>query len=112
MSALQEALQVGFEAYLQTLKRVLEDLTPAEARWQPTIHTNHIAWLLWHMARVEDWWVNRFLSGYTEVWTAEGWASRFGMAPEGNGAGQTVEEVRAMPEIPLADLLAYFDAAR
>jgi hypothetical protein len=64
------------------------------------------------MARVEDWWINRFLYGHTEVWTADGWASRFGMAPEGNGAGQTIEEVRAMPEIPLSDLIAYFDAVR
>jgi uncharacterized damage-inducible protein DinB len=112
MSAFQEALQTGFEACLQTLKRAAEDLTPTEARWQPTDHTNHIAWLVWHMARVEDWWINRFLYERTEVWTADGWASRFGMAPEGNGAGQTIEEVRAMPEIPLSDLIAYFDAVR
>ena len=112
MSAFQEALQTGFEACLQTLKRAVEDLTPTEARWQPTDHTNHIAWLVWHMARVEDWWINRFLYGRTEVWTADGWASRFGMAPEGNGAGQTIEEVQAMPEIPLSDLIAYFDAVR
>src|SRR5262249_42483445 len=64
------------------------------------------------MARVEDWWLNRFLSGRTEVWTADGWASRFGMAPEGNGAGQTIEEVRAMPGSLLSDLIAYFDAVR
>jgi len=112
MSTFQEALQTGFEAYLQTLKRAVEDLTPTEARWQPTDHTNHVAWLVWHIARVEDWWINRFLYGHTEVWTADGWASRFGMASEGNGAGQTIEEVRAMPEIPLNDLIAYFDAVR
>jgi len=28
------------------------------------------------------------------------------------GFGQTMEEVRAMPEIPLSDLMAYFDAVR
>jgi uncharacterized damage-inducible protein DinB len=112
MTAFQAALQTGFEACLQTLKRAVENLTPTEARWQPTDHTNHIAWLVWHMARVEDWWINCFLYGRTEVWTADGWANRFRMTPEGNRAGRTIEEVRAMPEIPLTDLVAYFDAVR
>ncbi len=112
MSAFQEALQTGFEACLQTLKRAVEDLTPTEARWQPTVHTNHIAWLVWHMARVEDQWVNRHLRRTTEVWIADGWADRFCMPPESHGFGQTMEDVRAMPEIPLTDLLAYFDAVR
>jgi hypothetical protein len=35
----------------------LEGLKPAEARWQPTLDTNHIAWLVWHMARGEDRWI-------------------------------------------------------
>ncbi len=53
-------------------------------RWQPTMHTNHIAWLVWHMARVEDSWVSRLQQGSNQVWTAEGWAGRFHMDPEGN----------------------------
>jgi hypothetical protein len=34
------------------------------------------------------------------------------MDPESTGFGQTMEEVRAMPELPLLDLMAYFDAVR
>jgi len=45
-------------------------------------------------------------------WTADGWAERFRMDPASNGVGQTMEEVRAMPELPLTDLLAYFGAVR
>ncbi len=112
MSAFKTAIQSGLEEYLQDLKRAIDGLTPAEARWQPTIHTNHITWLVWHMARVEDQWVNRHLRGDAEVWTADGWADRFHMAPESHGFGQTIEEVQAMPEITLTDLMAYFDAVR
>jgi len=112
MGTFKEAIRSGLEEYLQGLKTAIEGLTPAEARWQPTVHTNHIAWLVWHMARVEDRWVGRYLRGTTEVWTADGWADRFGMDPESNGFGQTIEEVRAMPEISLTDLMAYFDAVR
>jgi uncharacterized damage-inducible protein DinB len=111
MSTFKEAIQSGLEEYLQDLQRALEGLTPAEVRWQPTLHTNHIAWLVWHMARMEDRWVSRIWQR-PEVWTADGWAERFRMDPASNGVGQTMEEVRAMPEIPLTDLLAYFDAVR
>jgi hypothetical protein len=64
------------------------------------------------MVRAENRWVNRTLGGTTEVWIAGGWADRFRMAPESNGAGQTLEDVRAMSEIPLSDRMAYFNAVR
>jgi uncharacterized damage-inducible protein DinB len=82
-----------------------------QVRWQPTLHTNHIAWLVWHMARVEDNWMSRLRKG-PAVWQAEGWADRFRMDPTSTGNRQTIEEVRAMPEISLTDLLAYFNAVR
>jgi uncharacterized damage-inducible protein DinB len=112
MSAFKAAIRSGSEEYLQALQRAIEGLTPTEARWQPTLHTNHIARLVWHMVRAENRWVNRTLRGTTEVWIAGGWADRFRMAPESNGAGQTLEDVRAMSEIPLSDLMAYFNAVR
>jgi hypothetical protein len=46
MSTFKEAIQSGLEEYLQALQHALEGLTPAEVRWQPTLHTNHIAWLV------------------------------------------------------------------
>ena len=61
MSVFKEALLSGLDEYLQSLRNAIDGLTPAEIRWQPTMHTNHIAWLVWHMARVEDSWVSRVL---------------------------------------------------
>ena len=112
MDAFKEAIRSGLEEYLQSLGRAIDGLTPAEARWQPTMHTNHVAWLVWHMARVEDSWVNRVLSGRTQVWKAGGWSDRFDMDAEETGFGQTSEDVRAMPEIPLNELMEYFSAVR
>ena len=111
MSTFKEALLSGLEEYLQALQAAIEGLTPAETRWQPTMHTNHIAWLVWHMARVEDSWVSR-MRETSQVWTAEGWADRFGMDPESTGSGYASEDVRAIPEVPLSDLVAYFNAVR
>jgi uncharacterized damage-inducible protein DinB len=112
MSTFKEAIRSGLGEYLQELRHAIEGLTPTEARWHPTVHTNHIAWIVWHMARVEDRWVGQYLGGTTEVWIADGWADRFNMNPESHGYGQTMEDVRAMPDIPLTDLMAYFDAVR
>ena len=111
MSTFKEVIQSGLEEYLQGLQRALEGLTPAEVRWQPTLHTNHIAWLVWHMARAEDLWISQ-LRRSPESWNADGWADRFRMHPTSTGNRQTIEEVRAMPELPLTDLMAYFDAVR
>ena len=110
MDSFKEAIRSGVEEYFQAVERAIEGLTPAEARWQPTIYTNHIAWIVWHMARVEDRWVNMVMRKTIQVWKADGWVDRFKMSPEGSGVGQTMEEVRAMPDIPLADLMAYFKA--
>lgn len=112
MSAFKEALRSGLEEYLERLQIGIEGLTPAEARWQPTMDTNHIAWLVWHMARVEDSWVSWLLDGAPQVWTTGGWAGKFGMDPESTGSGHTSEDVRAMPEISSGDLMAYFEAVR
>ena len=112
MSSFKEAIRSGLEEYLQGLRKAVESLTPAELRWQPTLHTNHIAWQVWHMARVEDRWISKHLKETPEVWVSEGWADRFGMEPESHGFGQGMEEVRAMPDISLTDLMAYFEAVR
>lgn len=112
MTAFKETVRSAFGEYLDALRRTVEGLTPAEARWQPTLQANHIAWIVWHMARVEDVYINRMLRGTDEVWRAGGWASRFGMDPESAGAGQTIDQVRAMPDIAVADLMAYYDAVR
>ncbi len=112
MNQFKEALLDGLDEYLQAVRKAIDGLTPAEARWQPTLHSNHVAWLVWHMARVEDAMVNQLLKGSPGEWVSGGWAGRFGMDAQTVGAGQTIEEVRAMPDIPLADFMAYFDAVR
>ena len=71
---------------------------------------NSIAWLVWHLTRVQDDHVAD-VAGTEQAWTAEGWAERFGLPfPAGSiGYGQSSEEVGAVRAD--ADLLlAYYDA--
>ena len=75
MNAFKAALRSGLEEYLEKLQVAIEGLTPAELHWQPTMDTNPIAWLVWHLPRVEGSWLSRLRDGTPQVWTNEGWAS-------------------------------------
>ena len=58
---------------------------------------NSIAWLVWHLTRVQDDHVAD-VAGTEQVWTAQGWVTRFGLpfAPEATGYGQGGDEVAAV----------------
>jgi uncharacterized damage-inducible protein DinB len=58
---------------------------------------NSISWLVWHLTRVQDDHVAE-VAGTEQVWTADGWAQRFGL-PFDDGAigyGQGSDEVGAV----------------
>ena len=108
----RDIVRSGLDRYLDGLKNALDGLTPAELRWQPSPNANHISWLAWHMARVEDHSFNTWLAQTEQLWVSGEWAERFGLAPERSGYGDSAEDIAAFPEIPVHDLLAYFDAVR
>ena len=106
------AFQNAYDEYLTATKKAVEGLSTEEAYRQPAPDSNPIGWIVWHMARVEDHWLNGLFRDAGQVWNRGGWDKKFGMDSEARGAGQTIEEVMSMPKIPIADLLAYFDAVR
>jgi uncharacterized damage-inducible protein DinB len=72
--------------------------------------SNTIAWLLWHLTRVQDDHVAD-VAGGEQVWTSSGWAERFALpfADTETGYGQGPEQVGQVQ--PSAELLSgYFDA--
>ncbi|MBT4125238.1 MAG: DUF664 domain-containing protein [Chloroflexi bacterium] len=112
MSSFKDSVKSGMTEYLDELKEKLDGLTEAELRWQASLDTNTIVWLVWHMARVEDNWINGVIAGGDTVWDSSGWAAKTGISAEGNGYSNTMDEVRALPEVAVSDLLAYYDAVR
>lgn len=112
MNSFRDAVKSGMTEYLNELKQKLEGLTDAELRWQATLDTNTIIWLVWHMARVEDNWINGQIAGDETVWESGGWVHRTGITAEGNGFSDTIDQVRAFPNVPVSDLIAYYDEVR
>lgn len=112
MSGFKGALKNGMTEYLVDLKAKLDGLSEAELRWQATLDSNTILWLVWHMAKVEDSWINSTIAGGESVWDSGGWRARTGMDFEGSGYGQNLDDVRGMPDVAVADLVQYFDDVR
>ena len=53
-------------------------LSDDDLAWRPDPGANSIAWLVWHLTRIEDDHVAG-VAGPEQVWVAEGWAQRFGL---------------------------------
>ena len=93
------------------LPGVVSGLSTDQLLWRPDPEANHLAWLVWHLTRVQD----DHLAGMGEVdqaWTADGWADRFGL-PYATGAlgyGQSAEEVGAF-RLEDSSLLTGYHAA-
>ena len=78
---------------------------------RPDADANSLAWLLWHTARQQDAQVAD-LAGREQVWTAEGWADRFGLPldPSDHGFGHTSEQVASVRVEDPALLTGYQNA--
>ena len=92
----QRLLADGFGRIAETLPSVVDGLSVDDLLWRPYDRANSIAWILWHIARMEDAQIAP-LAGADEVWARDGWVERFALpyAPGAMGYGQSAEEVAA-----------------
>lgn len=97
-----DLLQDGFARLPALVGGAVEGLDAAALRWRPAPDANPIGWLVWHLTRVQDDHVAE-VAGTTQVWTAGGWAARFGL-PDGvrdTGYGHDATQVATViPEGP------------
>ncbi|MEU7767257.1 DUF664 domain-containing protein [Nocardia sp. NPDC049190] len=71
---------------------------------------NSIAWLVWHLTRVQDDHVAD-VAGTEQVWTAHGWYERFGLPIEESATGYGDRPVDvAVVRAPAELLTGYYDA--
>ena len=90
--------------------RAVDGLTPAQLAYRVDAEANSIAWLVWHLTRIQDRQIAG-LMGTEELWIAGGWADRFGLpfAPTETGYGHSASEVAAV-RADAELLVAYFEA--
>ncbi|WP_405492317.1 DUF664 domain-containing protein [Nocardia sp. NBC_00511] len=104
-------LQDAFSRIQHNVRGAVEGLSDTDLGFRPDPGGNSIAWLIWHLTRVQDDHVAE-VAGAEQAWTSAGWAKRFGLpfAESATGYGHTAAEVAALDGIPGELLLGYYEA--
>lgn len=92
---------------------VWEVVPDALMRQRPHERVNSIAWNLWHLTRVEDAGLNRFVADRPQVLDDEPWLERMNLPWRHHGSDMTWAEVDELSQrIDLAALRAYAQAVQ
>ncbi|CAI3799017.1 mycothiol transferase [Pseudarthrobacter sp. MM222] len=105
-----ELLLDAFGRIRETVAATLEGVSHESLVRRPAGTGNSIAWLIWHLGRVEDAQLAS-AAGLEQVWTSQGFAGRFDLPLPKRDTGyghssRQVDAVQAAPEL----LLEYYDA--
>ncbi len=105
----RDLLMDAFERIRDAVHPAVNGLSSEELAFRLDAETNSIAWLVWHLTRIQDDHVAA-LAGTAQVWTEKGWVDRFGLPLEttdtGYGHGPD-ESAKVVADSPL--LLGYFE---
>src|ERR1700721_894541 len=86
-----------FDRVEDALKDVIFDLDSAQLNYRPTPNSNSIAWLAWHLTRIQD---DHIAAGADtqQIWTSENWYQRFGVTFKASdtGYGHKAQDVAAL----------------
>ncbi|MFI5588702.1 DUF664 domain-containing protein [Amycolatopsis sp. NPDC051758] len=106
-----ELLVDGFSRVRENVHAAVEGLTAEQLRTRLDDEANSIAWLVWHLTRVQDDHVAD-VAGTEQVWTGQDWLSRFGLPfPAGDtGYGHRPADVEAVRVDKPGLLTGYYDA--
>jgi uncharacterized damage-inducible protein DinB len=101
----------GLNRVDEDVRRALEGLSPDQLGFRPNEHANSVAWLAWHLSRVEDDHVSE-LAGRPQAWIEDRWHERFGKPGDMNdtGFGYGPAEVAEIRPESVAVLVDYFSA--
>lgn len=102
----------------RNVHRALEKMPADYLAWQPDSEANSIGVTVWHMARWLDILGTMLIDSQDasqELWFTRGWAEKTKYDPRGIGSnglgavtGYSQTEVKAVPAMDAADLLAYY----
>ena len=106
-----ELLTDAYGRIREEVQRAVDGLTPEQLAYRVDGTANSIAWLVWHLTRVQDDHIAG-VAGFEQVYTAQGWAERFGFPfpPSAIGYGHSSADVDAV-RVDSPDLLIDYHEA-
>lgn len=104
-----ELLIDGFERVKEVVHQTVEGLDMDELTFRPSESANSIAWIVWHLARIQDDHIAD-IAGLEQIWHT-GWSERMKLPfdEDATGFGQTSQEVGEV-KVGRELLLGYYDA--
>ena len=99
----------AFERIRDTVHPAANGLSESELTYRVDAEANSIAWLVWHLTRIQDDHVAG-LAGTPQVWTENGWFERFDLPFDASdtGYGHDPDAVAAV-RVGARELLGYFE---
>jgi len=87
----------AFERVRSSTHRAVDGLSDDALTFRPGTDTNSIAWLVWHIARIQDDHISELRDGQ-QIWITGGWRERFGFPfpPSATGYDHTSADVAAV----------------
>jgi hypothetical protein len=104
-----DLLTDGFARIGEAVHDAVDGLTREQLAFRVDPDANSIAWLVWHLTRIEDDHVSA-IANTPQAWTAKGWSERFGLPfPTGDhGYGHSSDDVAALRVASGELLTGYF----
>jgi uncharacterized damage-inducible protein DinB len=92
-----DLLADAFGRIRESLHNAVEGLTEEQLAYRIDGRSNSIAWLVWHLTRIQDDHVAD-AAGHEQVWTADGWVDRFDLPLRrgDHGYGHTSDQVASV----------------
>ena len=92
-----ELLTDAIDRVREQVPGLVEGLDEDDLAWRPDPESNSIAWLLWHLTRIEDDHVAE-VAGTGQAWLDDAWMARFELPlpAEDHGFGHSSEQVAAV----------------
>lgn len=92
-------------------EEVVDGLSTQQLAHRPAPDANSIAWLVWHLTRIQDDHVAG-VAGTVQVWTTGGWKDRFGLPfpVDDTGYGHRSAQVGQVQGLEADQLVGYLEA--
>jgi hypothetical protein len=106
-----ELLVDAFGRIRGIVHKAVDGLTAEQLAFRVDPRANSIAWLVWHLTRIQD---DHLADAFQaeQVWISQGWMERFGLPfdPRDTGYGHQADEVAAVRVDSGELLVGYYDA--
>ena len=105
-----DLLTDAFGRIREAVHQAVDGLSRDELRFRVDEEANSIAWLVWHLTRIQDDHIAD-VAEVEQVWTAGGWVDRFALPLDrlDHGYGHSASQVAAV-QADAEQLTAYHDA--